>query len=84
LNLLFCCDKITYVDLLKGEMAQMLGSLSHEICNLKAELYKTLDMEGNLNSQKAYLLSLKLDKLIYEYYCFGKKSQKKAIANANF
>lgn len=62
----------------------MLRSLSHEIYNLKIELYKTLDLEENLNSQKAYLLSLKLDKLIYEYYCFIKKTQKKVKAHMNY
>ncbi|MDI3480886.1 MAG: Spo0E like sporulation regulatory protein [Tepidanaerobacteraceae bacterium] len=58
----------------------MLRSLSREIYNLRIELYKTLDVEENINSQRVYLLSLKLDKLIYEYYCFN-KAQKMAEAN---
>lgn len=63
----------------------MTSSLSHEINSLKIELYETLDLEKTLNGRRAYLLSIKLDKLIYEYYsCSGKRAQKNVEAHMNY
>jgi len=63
----------------------MLRRLSHEINDLKTELYETLNLEQNLNSHRAYILSLKLDKLIFEYeHSFSKKAQKNAGARMNY
>ncbi|AYO30339.1 Spo0E family sporulation regulatory protein-aspartic acid phosphatase [Biomaibacter acetigenes] len=66
-------------------MTHMTRSLSHEINKLKIELYETLDLEKTLNGHRAYLLSLKLDKLIYEYYTgLSKRVQKNVEANMNY
>jgi hypothetical protein len=63
----------------------MTRSLSHEINNLKIELYETLDREKTLNGHRAYLLSIKLDKLIYEYYSsLSKRAKKNAEAHMNY
>lgn len=63
----------------------MANSLSREILNLKTELYETLDMEPKLNNRKAYNISLKLDKLIYEYYCRANQGFEKNVkTNMNY
>jgi len=64
----------------------MIRRLSHEINDLKMELYETLSLEQSLNSHRAYILSLKLDKLIceYEHTNFSKKAQKNAAARMNY
>jgi hypothetical protein len=48
-------------------MTQFLHRLSHEINALKKELNTRLEVNQNLNNREVYMLSVKLDKLIFEY-----------------
>ncbi len=51
----------------------MLYRLSNEIYKLKSELYFAIDTNKSLNSREVYLLSVKLDRLIYEYESYLQK-----------
>lgn len=50
-------------------MASLTKTLSREIERLKQELYVQLDSKGKLNNSDVYILSVKLDSLIYKYQC---------------
>jgi hypothetical protein len=54
-------------------MRQILHSLSNDISILKSELYFALDSNKSLNNRDVYLLSVKLDKLIYEYESYAQR-----------
>ncbi|MGI6485043.1 MAG: Spo0E family sporulation regulatory protein-aspartic acid phosphatase [Thermoanaerobacterales bacterium] len=48
-------------------MKQKLCNLSNDIFALRAKLHSALDCNSALNDREVYHLSVKLDKLIYEY-----------------